>query len=37
MTLARGPLVCLLLILLAGAVGVWVGVPYSSGGGPIAL
>ena len=28
MTLARGPLVCLLLILLAGAVGVWVGVPY---------
>lgn len=28
MTLARGLLVCLVLILLAGAVGVWVGVPY---------
>jgi pimeloyl-ACP methyl ester carboxylesterase len=28
MTLARGLLVCLVLILSAGAVGVWVGVPY---------
>ena len=28
MTLALGLLVCLLLILLAGAAGVWVGVPY---------